>query len=273
MTSGLELYEKNLHLEVIADVKGWSTHPELSKLLKKLQSIKDWQKFKDHYAEAIVARHLISHRCEIKIEVPTVNGRCADFQVLKGNNMFFVHIKRLNFGKEMQHDLNVSKRLDSLRKRGIGFIFYKSLTDQEMQHFYKEAKKFSKGARMGDTKVIISKTGEILGECDKAKDGQSTTAYSGKDGNDSDRFSSKISDAYNQFMPDAVNVILVTSAWQDYASVEDLQEAVDDFWFAGKHCCSNIIGWFKFDPRRNSTDFKLFFRENNERPPYILDVF
>lgn len=275
MTSGLKKFEKDLHPEVVAEIKGWVNHPELSKLLKKLRSIKDWEQFLDHYAEAMVARHIIRQGCELQVEVPTANSKNADFKVSKGSDTFFIHVKRLNFDEEMQHDLNVGTRLDSLRKKGIGYLFNKSLTDGEMQYFYKEANRFSKKAKAGERKVITSKTGEVLGECDKVKNGQpTTTVYSAKDVNESHRFSKKLKkEAYKQFMPDGLNVILVTSAWRDNASNEDLRESVDDFWSGGKHPCSNIIGWFKFDPRGNKTDFELFFRENYERPPYILDVF
>jgi len=271
--SGLEIFEKDLHPKIVAEIRGWTKHPELSKLLKKLESMKDWEQFLDFYVEAMVARHLISQGCEIKVEVPTKNGKSADFNVSKGSDTFFVHVKRLNFDKEMQHDLNVSTRLDSLRKKGFGFSHNKSLTDDEMQQFCKEANRFAENANDGENKVITSKTGEVLGECYKMEYGQSIDVYSAKDVDDSDRFSKKLGHAYKQFMPDGVNVILVTSAWRDGASIEDLKEGVNDFWSGGEHSCSNIIGWFKFEPRGKSIDFELFFRENSEKPPYIVELF
>ena len=273
MRSGLKIFEKNLHPEVVAEIRGWTKHPELSKLLKKLESMKDWEQFLDFYVEAMVARHFISQGREIKVEVPTKNGKSADFKVSKGSDTFFVHVKRLNFDKEMQHDLNVSTRLESLRKKGFGFSHNKSLTDDEMQQFCKEANRFAENANDGENKVITSKTGEVLGECYKMQHGQSITVYSVKDGGCSDRFPKKLKNAYKQFMPDSVNVILVTSAWRDDASIGDLREGVEDFWSDGKHSCSNIIGWFKFDPRGESIDFELFFRDNSEKPLYIVELF
>lgn len=207
MRSGLEIFEKDLHPEVVAEIRGWTKHPELSKLLKKLESIKDWEQFLDFHAEAMVARHLISQRCEIKVEVPTKNGKSADFKVSKGSDTFFVHVKRLNFDKEMQHDLNVGN----------------------------------------DPRV--------------------------KDGGDDGRYLKKLKIAYKQFMPDGVNVILVTSAWRESSSIEDLREDMKAFWSNGKHSDSNIIGWFLFHPREKSIDFKLFFRENSEKPLYIAELF
>jgi len=263
---GLDLFEKNLHPGIVADIREWAKNPELSKLLIKLQSLKDWQQFLNHYAEAIVARYLINQECEIKVEVPTINGS-------KSSETFFVHVKRLNFDEEMQNDFNVGTRLDRLRKEGIGFLFYKSLTDLEMQQFYKEARSFSREAKDGDSKEIKSKSGEVLGECDKIKNGQSTTVYSVKSVDYSDRYSKKLKDAYEQFMPDSKNVILVTSAWRDSASIEELQESLEDFWFDGKNSCSSIIGWFEFDPRGDSVDFKMFFRKNSVRPNHIVELF
>lgn len=274
MLSGFEKFEKNLDPEIVTEIEGWSKHQELSKLLRKIQSIKDWPQFQDHYAEAMVARHLIRQGCELQVEVPTANGKNADFKVSKGSDTFFIHVKRLNFDEEMQHDLNVGTRLDSLKKKGIGYLFNKSLKDEEMQYFSKEANRFSKKAKEGERKVITSRIGEVLGECDKVKNGQpTTTVYSVKDVDEIHRFSNKLKEAYKHFMPDDLNVILATSAWRDDESIEDLREAVDDFWYDGKHSCSNIIGCFTFEPRGRSTDFKLFFRENYERPRYIVDVF
>lgn len=276
MNSGLEIFEKRLHPEVVGEIKGWDKHALLSKLLEKLQSIKDlkqWDQFLNYYSEAMVAWHLIRRGCEIDgYEIPNDINKSADFQVSKDSNTFFLHIKRLNFDEETRHDLNVSTRLESLQKGGISYNFDKSLTDKEMQHFYKESKKFSKIAKTGETKDIISETGEILGQCDKIQYGQFTN-YSPKTVDDCDRFSDKLSEAYKQFMPNAANFVLVTSAWRDIGSIEDLKRSLDVFWAFGKHSCSNIVGWFEFDPRENSIDFKLFFREHDKWPPYVFDVF
>ncbi|MBL7184922.1 MAG: hypothetical protein ISS70_01240 [Phycisphaerae bacterium] len=271
--SGLKIFERNLHPEVVDEIGGWAEHPELSKLLEKLESIRGWEQFLDHYAEALIARHLIGHGCELEVEVPTINGKKADFRVSEGNQTFYIHVKRLNFDKEMRNDLKVGTRLDSLRREGFGFSFSKSLTDDEMQQFCKEAFRLSKELVNGESKEVTSKTGEMLGECHRMKRGQSITIYSAKDGDCSDRFLKKLKSAYRQFMPDCVNVILVRSAWRDDDSIESLRESADDFWSDGGHPCSSIVGWFVFDPRGDSVDFELFFRENFEKPPHIGKLF
>jgi len=283
MLSGFEKFEKNLDPEVVAEIKSWSKHPELSKLLKKLQSIKDWPQFQDHYAETMVARHLIKKECELQYEVPTVNCGCVDFGVSKGSNKFFVHIKRTNFDKETTKNLKINTRLNCLRKIRrhitVSLKHYKSLTDQEMQYCCKEAKEFIENAREGDRKEIKNMNDEALAEfeigpCHNGHHVIFDPIFPGViDGGDDTRIYEQLSHAYKRFMPEAINIILVTSAWRDNSSIEDLRESVDDFWSGRKHPCSNIIGWFRFEPKGNSTNFKLFFRENYERPRYIIDLF
>ena len=204
---GLEKFKKIVHPEVVAEIRGWTKHPELSKLLKTLESIADREQFFDFYAEAMVARHLISQGCEIKVEVPTKTGKTVDFKISKGSDTFFVHVKRLNFDREMQHDLDVGNNLRV------------------------------------------------------------------KDGGDDGRHLKKLKSAYKQFMPDGVNIILVTSAWREDSSIEDLQEDMEDFWSNGKHSDSNIIVWFLSHPREKGIDFELFFRENSEIHPCVVALF
>lgn len=283
MTSGLKKFEKDLNPGVVAEIKEWKKHPELSKLLKKLQSIKDPQQFQDHYAEAMVARHLIKKECELQYEVPTVNCRCADFRVSKSSNTFFVHIKRTNLDKETTKNLKINTRLNCLRKIRrpitVSLINYKSPTDQEMQYCCKEAKEFIENAIEGDRKEIKNMNDEALAEfeigpCHNGHHVIFDPILPGAiDGGDDTRIYEQLSHAYKRFMPEAVNIILVTSAWRDSASIMDLLEARDDFWFDGKHSCSNVVGWFIFEPKGNSTNFSLFFRENSEIPSCIVDVF
>ena len=270
--TGLEKFKRILHPEVVAEIKGWTNHPELSKLLQTLESKKEWERFLDIYAEAMVARHLISQKCELKVEVPTKNGKRADFEVSKDSSIFFIHVKRLNFDQETQHDFNVSTRLDSLRKKGIGFLLNKSLTDDEMQQFSKEANRLSKELNDYESKDITSNTGELLGECFKMPQGQSMTVY-GNDGGDSGRYLEILRSAYKQFMPNEINVILITSAWRVRDSIDDLKDDLEDFWSNGKHSDSNIIVWFLNHPKENSIKFELIFREGSDKPLSIAKLF
>ena len=64
-----------------------------------------------------------------------------------------------------------------------------------------------------------------------------------------------------------VNLDAVKEAFQNDSSIEDLQESLDDFWADGKHPCSNIVGWFQFDPPAEAVEFELFSRKNFEKHP------
>lgn len=205
--AGLEKFEGILHPEVVGEIKGWAKHPELPKLLNKLETIKDREQFLDHYSEAMIARHLISKGCELKVEVKTKKGRHADFEVSKNNSVFFIHVKRLNFDRDLQHDLNVG----------------------------------------ADSRV--------------------------KDGGDSGRYLKRLKNGYKQFMPNEINVILITSAWREKSSIEDLKEDLEDFWSNGKHSDSSIVGYFTFEPNGRSIDFELIFREGTGKTLNVAELF
>jgi len=205
--TGLEIFEGILHPEVVAEIRGWANHPELSKLLHTLESRKDREPFFDIYAEAMVARHLISQGCELKVEIKTIKGKCVDFEVSKGRNTFFVHVKRSNFDRDLQDDLNAG----------------------------------------ADLRV--------------------------NDGGDDGRYLRKLKSAYKQFMPDGVNIILITSAWRDSGSIMDLRDDLDDFWSIEENPDSNIIGYFTFEPNGKSIDFELIFREGSDKPSNLVELF
>jgi len=205
--TGLEIFEGILHPEVVAEIRGWANHPELSKLLHTLESRKDQEPFLDIYAEAMIARHLINKGCELRVEVKTPEGKGADFKVSKDSSIFFVHVKRSNFDRDLQHDLDAG----------------------------------------ADLRV--------------------------KDGGDSGRYLRKLKSAYDQFMSNDINVILITSAWRDSGSIMDLKDDLADFWSIGENPDSNIIGYFTFDPNGKSIDFELIFREGSDKPLNLVELF
>jgi hypothetical protein len=281
MAFGLDLFAKNLCPDDVAKVKGWSKHPGLSALLTKLDSMKKWQQFLDHYAEAMVALHLMRQTCELEYEVPTVNGRSADFKVSKDANVLFAHIKRVNLDAATAKHLRIATRLCSLREIRrpilVTFTFSKSLTDQEMQYCCKEATQFVETADEGDKTEIMNTAGESLVELEigPRHNGQHVRldlVGPGTDGGDESRIRKQLGHAYDQFMPGFENVILVTAYWSDEGSVEDLKDTLEEFWTNGNHPLSNAVVYFTFDPKGGRINFQPFFR--NERIlPYIADVF
>jgi len=205
--TGLEIFEEISHPAVVAKIRGWANHPERSKILHTLESQKKQEPFSDIYAEAMIARYLISKGCELKVEVPTKNGKSADFKVSKGGNAFFVHVKRSNFDRDFQHALDAKS----------------------------------------DSPV--------------------------KDGADNSRYLRKLKSAYKQFMPNEINVILITSAWRDSSSIGFLKDDLDDFWSNGKHSDSSIVGYFTFEPTGESIDFELIFREGSDKTLNVAELF
>ena len=281
MLFGLDLFERHLYPGDVAAIRAWSGHPGLSPLLKKLQSIRRCQQFLDYYAEAMVALHLIRQGCELQYEAPTTGGGTADFKVARGNNTFFVHIKRTNLDRETAKNLSIRTRLDCLRRIcrpiTVNFTFYESLTDEEMQHCCEEARGFIERAGEGETKEITSAAGELLGEFEigPRHNGERVTLSEdlpGTDGGYADAVHDQLSHAYRRFMPGFENAILVTDFWSDEASVDDVREALDDFWSNGNHPLSNIVVYFTMDTRTGRIAFESFSR-NHKAVSCVADIF
>ena len=74
-SGGLDHHRKRLDAAVVEEIHGWAEDPELGKLYTSLQAIHDTEKFLDTYAEAMVARHLLSRDCRLSVEVLTPSGR------------------------------------------------------------------------------------------------------------------------------------------------------------------------------------------------------
>ena len=283
MTVGIELFKKRLHPTAVAEIKSWAENPQLSKLLQKLESVSDAQHFLNHYAEAMVARHLIKNECRLEVEVSTVNGRSADFRVSKDNNTFFLHVKRLNVDEQTRKEMKVHNRLEELRKIRkpliFGVVFFRCLTDGEMQGLYKRAKKFIKNAGIGEKMVVEDTAGQRIAECEirgcrNVERVQLIVAMSVKHADDVKRLYGKLSDAYKQFMPKAANVVLVTSNWKE--DVEDFEESLlgsRGFWEGNKHHDSNVVVWFNFDTKDDYINFRIWYREKCEIPKFIQKLF
>jgi hypothetical protein len=281
MLLGLDLFERDLCPRDVADIRAWSRHPGLSSLLTKLQSMKRWQRFLDHYAEAMIALCLIRQACELQYEVPTVNGGSADFKVSRGGSVFFVHVKRTNLDQATRKNLDISRRLARLREIRrpitVSFMFCQLLTDQEMQRCCKEARAFIEGAAEGERKEIESTAGELLGEFEigPRHNGQHVRlaeVLPAVDGGSDCAVRSQLGHAYRRFMPGFENVILVTDFWNDEGSIDDMRDAFDEFWAGRNHPLANAIVYFVMDPKNGKIGFEPFFR-NCGIPSYIIDLF
>lgn len=304
MANGLDLFSKKLAPGVVADIESWKYDPELSKLRQKLCSIKDSQPFLDHYAEVVIARYLKQRSCTLTYEMPTANSRSADFGAYFGDNIFFVHIKRLNFDCETEKENRIHTRLQSLRKIPRPIIltgsFGKCVTHAEMQEIYKRLVPFVRNADIGETISIEDATGQEVAEFEigpnhSGKNVEPIVLMSVKCIDDQKRFYKKLTEAYEQFMPEGLNIILVTSSWKD--DLEDFEAALlgttyevfdglpplgkvvkrgrksDGFWSDNKHSASYIVGWFSFSIKEETISFKMWYRDKHEIPNYIRTIF
>ena len=279
----LKIYEDRLAPNALAEIREWAEEPELSKLLRALEAARDGQRFLDIYAEAMIARHLRRFGHELYYEVETTANRMADFRVKEGNADFFLHVKRLGVDKESQKETAIHRRLRDLKriKRGIllGTVFFKRVTDAEMQGVYQQLKRFCEDGRSGERLTLLAGTGKVVGEStiealDRANSVRLITTMAVRVGDDVSRLYKKLSDGYKQFMPGARNIILVTSIWKD--DVEEFQEALlgeGGFWANGKHSDSEIVGWFNFGTKEDYIDFRMWYREGCEVPRYVRKIF
>lgn len=268
LKSGLLRFGKKLHTDVIRDIRSWENDPVLSKLHKTLDSQNDWQRFLDHYAEAMVARHLIKCGYQIvKVEAPTKNHKRADFEIAKGIETFFAHIKRLNFNKNTSEEIKIIDTLASIKTADkIGLNFKETPHGKDKEIFLNKAVKWQKDKNAEE--IICSDDGRVLGSI-KPSSISSMTVQPGE----STRIPNLLNVAYDQFMPGAINVILMTDAWQDNEGQYDLEVALKDFWARGKNNSSQIVVWFNFNIREDEISFHLFSREGCNIPSYVSDAF
>ena len=292
MKSALDARANRLNQRVVEDIKSWSNHPELSKILRNLQSAQG-QHFFDFYSEAVVARHLLQKGCELVVEVPTPSGRTADLQVSMGGSRFYAHIKRLNPDKESHNDIIVLNRLQPLTKIGrriiLSGLFWRIPTDAEMREVYRQLKTFVERADLGESMALNDDSGNDIAEFQIAGANGGTTLqlvinFGVTVVDDKKRLYKKLSESYKQFMLGALNVILVTSDWaKDTEDIENFESALlgdtkqgrtnNGFWSANKHPESNIAGWFNFACRNDCIDFRMCYRGNCQVPELVKKSF
>jgi len=268
--SGLLRFGKKLHTDVIRDIRSWENDPVLSKLYKTIDSQNDWQRFLDHYAEAMVALHLIKRGYQIvKIEAPTKNHKRADFEIAKGIETFFAHIKRLNFNENTSEELNITDTL--VRKKttaNFGLSFKETPHGKDKEIFLNKAIQWQKIKNTEED--ICSEKGRVLGSI---KPLSSSVMVGTMQKGESTRMPKILKNAYEQFMPGDINVILLTDAWQDNKGKDDLELSLKDFWAKGKNKSSQVVIWFNFDIREAEISFHLFSREGCNIPSYVSDAF
>jgi len=295
----LKRNRKKLPVAVLQEIEGWVNHPELKKLVLRLDESSD-DHFLDTYAEILIASKLLEHKCYLYYEVPTSGRKSADFKAVRDGLNFFVHVKRLATDEATQKQFNISKRalvtLEKIvRPLVVSLSFTRDLCDEEMQQFVKEAARFLKKASVGQHISIEGKNRVELGECLIVSEscGQCVTLmvrYASSSADARLRLCDRLSDAYKQFQANAVNVILVNGDW--LGDVDEFENAllgtshtalladggvkmerkVDGFWSQAKHPDSNLAGWFNFLPSREGISSRCWTRSRETLNPAIHDL-
>lgn len=225
----------------------WRGHPELSRVLTALESHTNRKAFFDTYAEAVVARHLAARGCELRFEVPTPAGRHCDFEVKLGHHRFYLHVKRLDTDVASHRRLAVPARLRSLERIARPYVvqvrWREGSTAAQMQRLVTQAGEFIGQAHIGDEMLARDHDGREIGgvRIIAPSDHRHVTVTIGlPEGfiDQAPRFRRLMHRAHQQFMPKAVNVILICSGHDD--DVVDFESAL-----LGSH----IERWDAFPPR------------------------
>ena len=288
---GLQRYRTLLHPAVVADVERWVDHRGLEALHASLHAHQKRKAFFDAYAEAAMARHLQSRGCTLQFEAATPSGKHCDFRVDVGDIRFYLHIKRLETDRPQRKNLPLSSRLRVLerirRPYVVGVRWREDLDDEAMQLFVTRASGFIGQAHVGEELVVHDEEGDELGGVRIIAPGEGThvnlviglpTGFI----DETPRMLKLMRKAYAQFMPKALNVIVICSAFDedrdDFESAllgEHVERwdrypprgrriahgrAADGFWDGDRRADSGVAGWFRFDPASEHLRSTLWFR-------------
>jgi hypothetical protein len=294
---GLHRFQDDVNPVALGEIASWPvSQPGLRRLVSHLEATAGRNAFLDRFAEAMVARHLVSRGCALRAEVPTPAGKTADLEVAPaggGDPPFFLHVKRLNTDRPFRRRLTVSSRLRSLerilRPYVVSIHLRDEVSDQQVRRFVASATQFIRHARVGDELMVHDEhTGAEIGGCRivaPCEGGHVNLAIGLPTGfiDESPRMQKLMRRAYRQFMPRGLNVILIGSSHprdaDDFESallgshVERWDafppqgrriasgRAADGFWSGRQFADSLAAGWFLFNPRAEGLQSRLWIRE------------
>lgn len=299
--SGLERFEPGLSPTMVREIESWAGDEELGKLHDALQAHTDERTFLNVCAEAMVARHLLRHECELRFEVPTPSGKQCDFEVLRDGERFFLHVKRVTTDRPRRRRITVSSRLRLLERIERPYIvnirWNEGLTDAQLQHIVTQGERFLHHARLGDEFLIRDpKTNREIGGLQVLAPWEGThvsLAIGLPTGfiDETPRFRKLMRRAYQQFMPRETNVILVCSSHDEDA--RDVETALlgsyierwdrfpqrgkriahgrdsDGFWHNTRNDQSHYAGWFRFALSDDDFHSQLWLRDEVGRSSAI----
>lgn len=289
--TGLKRFEARLNGTVVEEIRQWNGHPELGKLLASLDAHTHSRTFFSTYAEAIIARHLLSCGCDLRFEVPTPAGKRCDFEVRCRGQRFFLHVKRADSLRPARRKPTVSSRLRYLERIARPYVvnvrWQEDLTDEQMYQFVTSAAEFVRRSRVGDELAVADDDGRPLGGVRIAAPCEGTHVRLEIDpptgtGDDVPRIQKLMRKAYKQFMPRATNVILIGTTRPDAG--DDVETALlgshierwdalpprgrriahgrasDGLWHDGQLPESMAAGWFCFAPEADAVQSSVWIR-------------
>ncbi|MEM7229112.1 MAG: hypothetical protein AAF432_09895 [Planctomycetota bacterium] len=290
-TTGANEFRARWNPQLRASIESWENDAVLGELYQKLDAHSDETSFLDATAEAIVAQRLLDHGARLSAEVRTPSGRAADFHVQLDGYEFYLHVKRADTQPRPTAKLTISSRLRSLERLArpymVSIRWNPRLSDEQMQTFVERATAFILQARVGDELVVRDDDQRELGGVLVVApwSGQHVLLTIGLPGgfvDETQRLRRLLRRAYKQFMPRAMNVILVaTSSDHDVnpfetallgAHIERWDEhppqgrriahgrAEDGFWTQNAYAESSIAAWFRFDPDQPAYRGRMWLR-------------
>lgn len=296
------MFREQLNPVVVQDVIRWRDREDLFPLCAALQAHTMRKAFFDTFAEAMIARHLLARGCRLRFEVETPAGKCCDFEVSDGDRRFYLHIKRLDTERPSHRKLTVSSRLRVLERIERPYIvavrWHEDISDEAMQQFVTAASEFILQARVGDEQVVQDADHRELGgvRIIAPWEGRRVTLVLGLPTgftDDTPRMLKLLKKAYEQFMPKAINLILICSSFEE--DVDDFESALlgqhierwdifpprgrriahgraeDGFWEGDSRINSVVAGWIHFQPSDENVHARLYFREGSRLDPEILE--
>ena len=289
---GLDAFGHELNPRIVAAIRSWSDDPDLRNLHQVLQSRATRRGFLDTYAEAIVAAHVRGAGCSVQIEQPTPSGRTCDLVVARDGAELHIHVKRIAGRRAAGKRLRISSRLRILERIArpwtVKIRWHEGAGDEQMQQLVMEAASFIETAQLGDELVVHDERGGEIGgvRIIGPSEGPCVSLAIGlPEGfiDDTPRIRRLVHRAHKQFMPRAVNLVLICTEDRDGAAeVESaflgahqerwdahpprgarvaVGRGDDGFWQGRQFLDSQLGGWFRLAPQREDFEGSLFVRE------------
>ena len=303
-STAIDRFADEVNASVIEETQGWRDDPEVGRIAKALESHGGRKAFLDSYAEAMVARHLLARQCSLRFEVPTPSGKRCDFEVTRKGVQFYLHVKRLDTDRPPHNPrqlLKDSTQLRALERINRPYIvqvrWHDTLNPAQLKRLVKQAGEFILTARVGDELKATDDGQEIGGvRVIAPNDKKHVSVTIGLPSGFVDqgpRFRRLMHRAYQQFMPRAVNVILICSGHPDDAS--DFETALlgthverwdaypprgkriaygrgpDGFWNQQRYRESQLAVWSHMQPQGESLGHRVWVRPNAAIESKALD--